>query len=181
MLLSPEMRSTGEVMGIDPELGYALAKAYEAAGMRLPLRGRVLITVKHSDKRAIVSEARTLSQFGYEVVATGGTWRALRAAGLPVERINKLHEGRPHIVDAIKNGEIDMVFNTPSGKESRHDDTYIRSTAISQGIPCVTTISGIQAVVSALAALHKGPITVRSLQEIQSRGAAAAAARTASS
>ncbi|MEM1450472.1 MAG: carbamoyl-phosphate synthase large subunit [Planctomycetota bacterium] len=168
MLLSPEMRSTGEVMGIDPELGFAFAKAYDAAGMRLPLRGRVLITVKHSDKRAIVSEARALSQLGYEIMATGGTWRALRAAGLPVERINKLHEGRPHIVDAIKNTEIDLVFNTPSGKESRHDDTYIRSTSITQGIPCVTTMAGIRAVVSALTALHQGPTTVRSLQEIQS-------------
>ena len=115
MLLSPEMRSTGEVMGSDTELGYALAKAYEAAGMRLPLRGRVLLTVKDGDKRAIVSEARTLAQLGYELLATGGTWRALRAAGLPVERINKVHEGRPHIVDAIKNGTIDMVLNTPSG------------------------------------------------------------------
>ncbi|MEM9798851.1 MAG: carbamoyl-phosphate synthase large subunit, partial [Planctomycetota bacterium] len=177
MLLSPEMRSTGEVMGIDPDLGFAFAKAYEAAGMRLPHRGRVLITVKHGDKRAIVSEARALSQLGYELVATGGTWRGLRSAGLPVERINKLHEGRPHIVDAIKNGEIDMVFNTPSGLASRHDDTYIRSTSITQGIPCVTTMSGIRAVVSALEALHRGPITVRSLQEIQS---AAESARKAS-
>ena len=167
MLLSPEMRSTGEVMGIDPDLGYALAKAYEGAGMRLPLRGRVLLTVKESDKRSIISEARTLSQLGYELVATGGTWQTLRAAGLPVERINKLHEGRPHIVDAIKNGEIDMVFNTPSGRATRHDDTYIRSTSISTGIPCVTTLAGIRAVVSGLSALHKGPITVRSLQEIQ--------------
>ncbi|MEC7232267.1 MAG: ATP-grasp domain-containing protein, partial [Planctomycetota bacterium] len=167
MLLSPEMRSTGEVMGIDPDLGYAFAKAYEGAGMRLPLRGRVLLTVKESDKRPIVSEARTLAQLGYELVATGGTWNTLRAAGLPVERINKLHEGRPHIVDSIKNGEIDMVFNTPSGRATRHDDTYIRSTSISTGIPCVTTLAGIRAVVSGLAALHKGPITVRSLQEIQ--------------
>lgn len=171
MLLSPEMRSTGEVMGIDPELGYAFAKAYEAAGMRLPLRGRVLLTVKEADKRAIVSEARTLAGLGYELLATGGTWRTLRAAGLPVERINKLHEGRPHIIDAIKNGEIDMVFNTPFGTETRHDDTYIRSNSISQGIPCVTTLAGIRAVVSALTALHKGPITVRSLQEIQGHGA----------
>ncbi|MDB2575788.1 carbamoyl-phosphate synthase large subunit [bacterium] len=165
MLLSPEMRSTGEVMGSDTELGYAFAKAYEAAGMRLPLRARVLMTVKHGDKRAIISEARTLAQLGYELLATGGTWRALRAAGLPAERINKVHEGRPHIVDAIKNGTIDMVFNTPSGPGSRHDDTYIRSTSITQGIPCVTTMSGIQAVVSALNSLHQGPTTVRPIQE----------------
>ena len=173
MLLSPEMRSTGEVMGIDPDLGYAFAKAYEGAGMRLPLRGRVLITVKESDKRSIVSEARTLAQLGYELVATRGTWQTLRAAGLPVEQINKLHEGRPHIVDAIKNGEIDLVFNTPSGRATRHDDAYIRSTSISTGIPCVTTLAGIRAVVSGLAALHKGPITVRSLQEIQGHTASA--------
>ena len=166
MLLSPEMRSTGEVMGIDKDLGCAFAKAYEAAGMRLPLRGRILITVKESDKRSIVSEARTLSALGYQLLATGGTWRTIRAAGVPVERINKLHEGRPHIVDALKNGEIDMVFNTPSGQSTRHDDTYIRSTAISQGLPCVTTLAGIRAVVSALSALHRGDLTVRSLQEI---------------
>jgi len=174
LLLSPEMRSTGEVMGIDPELGYAFAKAYEAASMGLPLRGRVLLTVKPGHKRAIVSEARMLVQLGYELTATGGTWRALRAAGLQVERINKLHEGRPHIVDAIKNGEINMVFNTPSGIESRHDDSYIRSTAIGQGIACITTLSGIQAVVSALTALHKGPITVRTLQEVHGEKAATA-------
>ncbi|MFT7074243.1 MAG: carbamoyl-phosphate synthase large subunit [Planctomycetota bacterium] len=166
MLLSPEMRSTGEVMGIDKDLGCAFAKAYEAAGMRLPLRGHILVTVKEADKRSIVSEARTLSALGYQILATGGTWRTIRAAGVPVERINKLHEGRPHIVDALKNGEIDMVFNTPSGKATRHDDTYIRSTAIAQGLPCVTTLAGIRAVVSALEALHRGDLTVRSLQEI---------------
>ncbi|QDV09827.1 Carbamoyl-phosphate synthase large chain [Planctomycetes bacterium Poly30] len=177
MLLSPEMRSTGEVMGIDTDLGCAFAKAYEAAGMRLPLRGSILVTVKESDKRAIVSEARTLSSLGYQLLATGGTWRTIRAAGIPVERINKLHEGRPHIVDALKNGEIDMVFNTPSGKATRHDDTYIRSTAITQGLPCVTTLAGIRAVVSALEALHRGGLTVRSLQEINGVARPAAASR----
>jgi carbamoyl-phosphate synthase large subunit len=177
MLLSPEMRSTGEVMGIDKDLGCAFAKAYEAAGMRLPLRGRILLSVKESDKRPIVSEARTLSALGYQLLATGGTWRTIRAAGVPVERINKLHEGRPHIVDALKNGEIDMVFNTPSGQATRHDDTYIRSTAISQGLPCVTTLAGIRAVVSALGALHRGELTVRSLQEINGASRPPAPAR----
>jgi carbamoyl-phosphate synthase large subunit len=165
MLLSPEMRSTGEVMGIDADLGMALVKAYQAAGMKLPKSGRVLITVKHADKRSIVAEARTLIALGYELLATQGTWQALRANGLACQRINKVHEGRPHIVDAIKNRELDLIFNTPVGKLQRYDDSYIRSSAVNAGIPCITTLAGIRAVVSALNALHAGAPEVRSLQE----------------
>ena len=166
MLLSPEMRSTGEVMGLDPDLGQALVKAYSAAGMKLPRKGRVLFTVKHADKRAIVGEARALVSLGYELIATEGSWKALRSNGIPAERINKVHEGRPHIVDAIKNRDIDLIFNTPYGKQQRVDDSYIRSSAVSAGIPCVTTLAGIRAVVSALTAMHRGQFQVRSLQEI---------------
>jgi len=166
MLLSPEMRSTGEVMGTDFDLGFAFAKGFLGAGMKFPLRGRVLLTVKHTDKRAITSEAKSLHRLGYELVATEGTWRALRAAGVPCERINKVHEGRPHIVDALKNKEIHVVLNTPFGQQQRHDDSYIRSTAISQGVPCVTTLAGIRAVVAALEAMHRGPYTVRTIQEL---------------
>ena len=109
VLLSPEMRSTGEVMGIDEDLGLALAKAYTAAGMHLPRKGRVLWTVKQADKRAVISEARSLVAMGYELVATDGTWKALRSNGVPCERIHKMHEGRPHIVDAIKNRQLDLI------------------------------------------------------------------------
>jgi len=165
VLLSPEMRSTGEVMGIDPDLGVAFLKAYEAAGMKLPPSGRILITVKHADKRAIVAEARTLAALGYELLATEGTWRALKSNGVEVARVNKVHEGRPDIVDLIKNREIDVVLNTPYGKRQRVDDSNIRAAAVSAGIPCITTLAGIRAVVSALAALRRGPYVVRSLQE----------------
>ena len=165
VLLSPEMRSTGEVMGIDEDLGLALAKAYTAAGMQLPRKGRVLWTVKQADKRAAVSEARSLVAMGYELVATDGTWKALRSNGVPCERIHKVHEGRPHIVDAIKNRQLDLILNTPFGKQQRTDDSLIRSSAVQAGIPCVTTLAGIRAVVNALSALHKGPASIHSLQE----------------
>jgi carbamoyl-phosphate synthase large subunit len=164
-LLSPEMRSTGEVMGIDKDLGLAFFKAYQAAGMKLPRMGKVLITVKSADKRSIVAEARLLATLGYEILATEGTFRALRANGVAVTRVNKVNEGRPHIVDLIKNREIDLVLNTPYGKKERKDDSAIRSAALSAGVPCITTLAGIRAVVSALAAMHRGDFQVTSLQE----------------
>ena len=102
---------------------------------------------------------------GYDLLATDGTWRALRANGVPCERINKVHEGRPHIVDAIKNREIDVVLNTPYGKQQRHDDSYIRSSAVNNGVPCITTLAGARALVSALSALHRGSPEVRSIQD----------------
>ena len=165
IMLSPEMRSTGEVMGIDADLGSAFVKAYEAASMRLPKRGRILLTVKNADKRAIVAEGRTLAALGYELLATGGTYSALHSNGVPVERVNKVGEGRPHIIDLVKNREIDFILNTPFGKQQRRDDESIRSASVSAGIPCLTTLAGIRAAVSALAALHRGPMSVRSLQE----------------
>jgi carbamoyl-phosphate synthase large subunit len=165
MILSPEMRSTGEVMGIDYDLGCAFVKAYQAAGVNLPLRGRVLISVKHTDKRAIVGEARMLASMGFELIATDGTHKALTSAGLEATRVNKVHEGRPHIVDMVKNRELDLLLNTPAGKQQRHDDSAIRASAISVGIPCVTTLAGIRMVVSALSALQREELSVRSLQK----------------
>jgi carbamoyl-phosphate synthase large subunit len=159
------MRSTGEVMGIDAELGFAFVKAYQAAGLKLPRSGRVFLSVKNADKRAVVAEARTLASLGYELLATEGTWRALKSNGVPVERVNKVHEGRPHVVDRIKNREIALILNTPYGKQQRVDDSMIRAAAVSAGIPCITTRAGISAVVSALAAMHRGEYQVRSLQE----------------
>ena len=165
ILLSPEMRSTGEVMGIDEDLGFAFVKAYSAAGFKLPKSGRVFLSVKNSDKRPIIPEARQLAELGYELLATDGTYRTLKNNGIPVERVNKVHEGRPHVVDMIKNREIDVVFNTPYGKQQRHDDSSIRSSAVIAGIPCITTRAGISAVVSAFSAMHRGDYSVKSLQE----------------
>jgi carbamoyl-phosphate synthase large subunit len=165
MVLSPEMRSTGEVMGIDEDLGFAFVKAFEAAGMRLPKRGKIFVSVKNVDKRAIVAEARELARLGYELLATDGTYRVLKAGSVPVERVNKVHEGRPHIVDLIKNREIDLVLNTPLGKQQREDDGRIRAAAVSGGVPCITTAAGISAVIQALSAIHRGEYDVKKLQE----------------
>jgi carbamoyl-phosphate synthase large subunit len=165
VLLGPEMRSTGEVMGIDEDLGRAFVKGFEAAGLRLPRRGKVFLSVKNADKRAIIGDARELAHLGYELVATEGTWRALKTAGVPVERVNKVHEGRPHIVDLVKNREIDLVLNTPLGKQQRIDDSTIRAAAVQSGVPCITTRAGIAAVVQALGALHAGDYTVKRLQD----------------
>ncbi|MDP6989892.1 MAG: carbamoyl-phosphate synthase large subunit [Planctomycetota bacterium] len=169
ILLSPEMRSTGEVMGVNANLGVAFAKAYQGAGLDLPRSGRVFVSVRNPDKRAIASECRTLASLGYELLATDGTYRTLRAAGLPVERVNKVHEGRPHIVDMIKNREIRLVLNTPYGKQQRVDDSSIRAAAVIAGIPCITTLAGIRAVISALDAMHGGQFEVQSLQEHHAR------------
>ena len=172
MLLGPEMRSTGEVMGIDENLGFAFAKAFEAAGMKLPRNGKVFVSVKNADKRAILSDARLLAQMGYELCATEGTYNALKNAGVKASRINKIHEGRPHVVDVIKNREIKLVLNTPLGKQTRYDDKQIRSAAIMGGIPCITTRAGISAIVQALLALHGGESLVRRLQHYHRRPAA---------
>jgi len=165
ILLSPEMRSTGEVMGIDDDLGIAFEKAYLAAGLKLPKVGRVFVSVKNTDKRSIVADARELVTLGYTLVATDGTWRTLKTAGIEVERVNKVHEGRPHVVDQIKNREIDLILNTPYGKQQRVDDSEIRAAAVIAGIPCVTTRAGISAVVHALIAMHRGEFEVKSIQE----------------
>jgi carbamoyl-phosphate synthase large subunit len=151
----------------------------DAAGLRLPKRGKVFISVKNADKRSILPEARELSRLGYELLATEGTWRVLKAGGIPVERVNKVHEGRPHIVDRIKNREIDLVLNTPMGKQQREDDDKIRSSAVQNGVACITTFAGISAVVQALAALHRGDYEVRKLQEHHAATLAANATKPA--
>jgi carbamoyl-phosphate synthase large subunit len=164
-ILGPEMKSTGEVMGIDTDLGCAFFKAYRAAGMKLPKSGQILLTVKSADKRHIVPEARLLRTLGYELLATEGTWRAIKSNGIACSRVNKVGEGRPNIVDLIKNREIALVLNTPYGKKERRDDSAIRAAANNAQIPCITTLAGIRAVVSALGALHRGEFAPRSLQE----------------
>jgi carbamoyl-phosphate synthase large subunit len=164
-LLGPEMRSTGEVMGIDHAFGIAFAKAELAAGQILPRKGRVFISVKNRDKRAVIFIAKKLSDFGFQIVATRGTAKALAQSGIPVEAVNKVHEGRPNIVDRIKNREIDLIINTPTGRRPKRDQVSIRAVAVAHNVPLITTISGAAASVQGIEALLQEEITVKSLQE----------------
>jgi carbamoyl-phosphate synthase large subunit len=163
-ILGPEMRSTGEVMGLDRNFGRAFAKSQIGAGLKLPLAGNVFISVKDADKGEVISSARELIEMGFEVVATRGTAMALEAAGLPVRFINKVLEGRPHVVDALKNGEIHLVFNTTEGATALTDSLSIRRTALTLKVPYYTTIAGAAAVTQAIAALQSGSLEVAPLQ-----------------
>jgi carbamoyl-phosphate synthase large subunit len=164
-VLGPEMRSTGEVMGIDSDFDKARAKSLLAAGVRLPSSGTVFISLRDSDKPMMVDAARRLLALGYNIIATGGTADYFRGQGVDVSRINKVLEGRPHIVDALKNGEVKMVFNTTEGAQSVKDSRSIRTTALAQKIPCVTTATGARSTVRALEAIRAGALDVRPLQD----------------
>lgn len=164
-ILGPEMKSTGEVMGIDHTFGIAFAKAEIAAGQILPRKGKVFISVKNRDKRAIIFIAKKLYDFGFEIVATKGTAKALAQNGIPVQTVFKVHEGRPHIVDLIKNHEIALIINTPSGRRPKRDHVSIRSVAVTHNIPLITTISGAAASVNGMEALIKEELQIKSLQE----------------
>lgn len=163
--LGPEMRSTGEVMGIASQFGLAFAKAQLAAGQQLPISGRIFISVSDLYKSNIVPIAQSLYQLGFEIVATRGTAAAISSAGIPTILVNKVSEGRPNLVDRIKNGEIQLVINIPSGRTSRGDDQLIRRAAVNYNVPVVTTVSGAKATASAIAALQQGTLTVNSLQD----------------
>ncbi|MBV8801263.1 MAG: carbamoyl-phosphate synthase large subunit [Alphaproteobacteria bacterium] len=163
-ILGPEMRSTGEVMGLDENFGLAFAKSQVGAGLKLPLSGTVFVSVKEADKPACVAPSRQMSEMGFEIVATRGTAKYLEAAGVPVRSINKVLEGRPHVVDALKNGEVQLVFNTTEGAQSLADSFSIRRTALQQKVPYYTTIAGAVAAAQAIAALRKGSLDVRPLQ-----------------
>jgi carbamoyl-phosphate synthase large subunit len=165
-LLGPEMRSTGEVMGIARDFPTAFAKAQAAAGAQLPNGGRAFITVADGDKPAATGIATILHDLGFEIVATRGTAQAIRKMGIPAETINKIGEGSPHVVDWIERGEVDLVINTPVGTGARADGWEIRSAAIARGIPCVTTMTGGMAAARAIAAGRRGEPEVLSLQEI---------------
>jgi carbamoyl-phosphate synthase large subunit len=165
ILLSPEMRSTGEVMGLDAELGVAYAKSQMAAGGPLPLGGRVFISVSDADKKEVASVARQFAELGFELVATGGTATVLEKAGLKVQRVFKLAEGRPNSIDLLKNREITLVINTPSGQVPRSDEVRIRTTAVYTGTPIMTTLSGAKAAALGIAALKKSGYSVKTLQE----------------
>jgi carbamoyl-phosphate synthase large subunit len=166
-ILSPEMHSTGEVMGVGETFGEAYGKAMTAAGLSLPQAGRAFISVNEGDKGQAVVLARRLSRLGFEIVATLGTADRLREVGLKVESVFKVNEGRPNIVDHIKRGEIALVINTPLGRSSHFDEQAIRRAALQYNVPCVTTMTGAQAIVEAIGARETGGvIKVRSLQEL---------------
>jgi carbamoyl-phosphate synthase large subunit len=163
--LGPEMRSTGEVMGLDRNFEAAFAKSQIACGVNLPIEGRVFMSVKNLDKPALDPIARELIELGFTILATGGTAEYLKSRGIPVERVNKVAEGRPHIVDAMKNGEVQLVFNTTEGAQSYRDSYSIRRTALTQNIPYYTTVSGARASIQAIRRLKTGaPLGVRALQ-----------------
>jgi carbamoyl-phosphate synthase large subunit len=164
-LLGPEMKSTGEVMGLGTDFGSAYAKAQLGAGMRLPVEGTVFISVMDADKPAVVPVARQIEALGFTILATGGTGTFLKDQGINVGQVNKLAQGRPHVEDAIKNGEIHLVINTGTGDGAREDGYVIRRAALKFSIPYVTTIAGALAVSKAVAALKSQTLTVRSLQE----------------
>ncbi|HZL44133.1 MAG TPA: carbamoyl-phosphate synthase large subunit [Verrucomicrobiae bacterium] len=165
ILLSPEMRSTGEVMGLDADPGIAYAKSQIAAGASLPLSGRVFISVSDAHKEQAAVVAREFADLGFEIVATSGTATVLEKAGLKVQRIFKLQEGRPNAIDLLKNKEIQLVINTPSGQAPRTDEVKIRTTAVYTGTPIMTTLSGAKAAVQGIAALKKAGYGVKTLQE----------------
>jgi carbamoyl-phosphate synthase large subunit len=164
-ILGPEMRSTGEVMGIDSTFGRAYAKAQLASEGRLPTCGTAFISVNDRDKRAIISLAKRLESLGFRILATRGTARTLKMSGLVVQTVYKVKEGRPDIAQLITQGDVDLVINTPLGRRSRFDEPAIRRSALRTNIPCVTTISCASALVTAIEEAKKDWISVRSLQE----------------
>jgi carbamoyl-phosphate synthase large subunit len=163
-ILGPEMRSTGEVMGLDSDFGRAFAKSQIGAGAKLPLSGTVFISVKDADKEFVAAPAAQLVGMGFDIVATRGTARHLEAAGIKVATVNKVLEGRPHIVDAMKNGEIVLVFNTTDGAQALSDSASIRRTALQMKIPYYTTIAGAAATTQAISSLRSGSLEVAPLQ-----------------
>jgi carbamoyl-phosphate synthase large subunit len=165
-VLGPEMKSTGEVMGIAGDFPTAFGKAQAAAGVRLPESGSVFITVTDTDKAAATQLATRFHDLGFEVIATHGTAQAIERMGVPVNRINKLQEGSPHVLDLIRELRCDLVINTPTGSGARTDGYEIRTAAVRHGIPCVTTMTGATAAARAIAAAQQGDADVRSLQEI---------------
>ena len=165
ILLGPEMRSTGEVMGIGAEWGIAYAKAQMAAAPALPKSGKVFISVRDSDKKAIIPIAKDLAALGFEITATDGTAQVLKDAGLTVQTLFKLSEGRPHCLDLIKNGELHLIINTPAGKSPRVDEVKIRTAAVANKVSIMTTLAGAKAAALGIRALREQGLTVAPLQE----------------
>jgi carbamoyl-phosphate synthase large subunit len=164
-ILGPEMKSTGEVMGVSDNFGQAYAKAQMSAGVYLPHSGTAFISVNQHDKKNVIKIAERLRQLGFKLIASRGTAAALQQQGFPVDTVYKVNEGRPHIVDLLKSGKVDLVLNTPLGKDSFFDERAIRRAAMQHGVPCITTLSGGAAVASGIAALQQNKVDVLSLQE----------------
>jgi len=165
IILGPEMRSTGEVMGIDDTFAMAFAKSQMAANSALPRSGTIFISVADRDKVEAVPVARALAGMGYRLISTRGTASALRAAGIKVEEVSKIQEGRPNLIDYMKNGQVVLVVNTPSGKGARTDEGKIRAAAVAHGVTCITTLAAAQAAVEACRALRDRELTVTALQD----------------
>ena len=172
-ILGPEMKSTGEVMGVAKSYGQAFAKAQLAAGQRLPRKGSIFLSVSDHDKRHCGPLAKELHALGFRLIATRGTAAALEAAGVPAEAVYKVNEGRPNIVDLVKTGKVDMIINTPLGRESFYDEKSIRRAAIRYNIPCITTLSAANAATRGIRALVEQTLEVSPLQSLHSKKAAA--------
>ena len=174
ILLGPEMRSTGEVMGINATMGMAFAKSQIGAGNRVPLEGTVFLSLNDRDKGHMGSLGAELVELGFRILATRGTAEALRAEGLEVETVYKVGESRPHIVDRMINGEVDWIINTPLGVASKYDERAIRRAALEHGLPTMTTLAAAKAALLGIRAMREGSPAVRSLQEYHDTTAAAA-------
>ena len=164
-ILGPEMRSTGEVMGVAENFGGAFLKAQLGAGARLPKEGAVFISVNDGDKAEVVNLARELHEMGFRLVATRGTQKRIESAGLSCDFVNKVNEGRPNIADLVKSKQVDLIINTPLGRTSFYDERAIRRAAMQYSVPCITTMTGATATVAAIRALKEEELHVSSLQE----------------
>jgi carbamoyl-phosphate synthase large subunit len=164
-ILGPEMKSTGEVMGVSDSFGSAFAKAQLSAGVRLPREGKVFVSVNDGDKAGLLTLAIDFAALGFSTIATAGTQQYLQSNGIAAEHVFKVGEGRPNIVDHIKSRKISLIINTPLGRKSHFDEKAIRRAATQHGVPCITTLSGGAAAVNAIRALQREKLTVRSLQE----------------
>ena len=173
-ILGPEMRSTGEVMGVASTFGEAFAKAQLAAGQKLPRKGTIFVSVNDHDKRHVLPLARDLSQLGFTLLATRGTAAALTAAGIPAEAVYKANEGRPNIIDLVKTGRVDLIINTPLGRESFYDEKSIRRAAVRYKVPCITTLSAAQAAAHGIRALIDHSFGVNALQDLHASSASIA-------
>ncbi|MDE6700894.1 MAG: carbamoyl phosphate synthase large subunit, partial [Acetatifactor sp.] len=169
-VLGPEMRSTGEVLGLSTSVGEAFFKAQEATQTRLPLSGTVLISVNRKDKDEVVEVGKAFQEAGFKILATGNTCVSLNEAGVAAELVKKLYEGRPNVLDLITNGEIDLIINSPVGNDSVHDDSYLRKAAIKAKIPYMTTIAAARATAEGILYVQKaGNGEVHSLQKLHAQ------------
>ena len=169
-ILGPEMRSTGEVLGLADTFGEAFYKAQEATQTKLPLEGTVLISVNNADKAELAEVAEDLSCAGFKLMATGNTYETIKSAGFEVTKINKMYEGRPNIYDAITNREVQLIINTPVGSDSEYDDSYVRKAAIKTKTPYMTTMAAAKAAAKGIREVkQEKKVEVKSLQELHNR------------